>query len=151
MALDDAPGPAGSRRPAGLDRAVWCRLCTQAGEALGMEAGSERRRAPRYPVRYPLDGSSGDRRTGFRGTLCNLSAEGCGLHLDRPLPPGTSLEFRCDINGIGLGLSGQVVWSRAALGGILHGVALTGHHSDQDALFHRLLLGRHSGPQPTQR
>jgi hypothetical protein len=42
--------------------------------------------------------------------------------------------------------AGRVVWSQAALGGVLHGVALTGYHSDQDAIFHRLLLGLHARP-----
>jgi hypothetical protein len=113
-----------------------------------MPADPERRRSPRHPTRHPVDGTCQDHRIGFRGILHNLSAEGCGLHLDRPLPLGVPLEFRCHINGIGLGLTGRVVWSQAALGGILHGVALTGYHSDQDALFHRLILGLHTHPQP---
>lgn len=106
-----------------------------------MAADMERRRSPRYPTQHPVEGSSRDRRIEFRGTLHSLSADGCGLHLDRPVPLGTPLELRCNISGIGLAVQGHPVWSRAALGGIRHGVVLTGYASDQDHLFHRVYLG----------
>ena len=105
-----------------------------------MKSDVERRQSPRYSIRHQVEGTSQDRRIGFRGILHNLSATGCGLHLDRPLPLGSSIEFRCNINGIGLAVRGSTVWATAALGGILHGVAVTGYGSDQDALFHRLYL-----------
>ncbi len=101
----------------------------------------ERRVAPRYPTRHQVDGASLDHRLRFRGILHNLSATGCGLHLDRPLPLETPIEFRCNISGIGLAVRGRTVWTAAALGGILHGVAVTGYVSEEDALFHRLYLG----------
>ncbi len=100
----------------------------------------ERRQSSRYPTRHQVEGASLDRRISFRGILHNLSATGCGLHLDRPLPVDTSIEFRCNVNGIGLAVRGRTVWTAAALGGILHGVLVTGYGSDQDALFHRLYL-----------
>jgi len=104
------------------------------------QADPDRRRSLRYAIRHQVEGASQDRRIGFRGILHNLSASGCGLHLDRPLPLGTSIEFRCNINGIGLAVRGRTVWTAAALGGILHGVVVSGYGSDQDALFHRLYL-----------
>ena len=105
-----------------------------------MTSDPERRQSPRYPIRHQVEGASLDHRIRFRGILHNISATGCGLHLDRPLPLDTSIEFRCNINGIGLAVRGRTVWSTAALGGILHGVIVIGYGSDQDALFHRLYL-----------
>ncbi|MBI4537753.1 MAG: PilZ domain-containing protein [candidate division NC10 bacterium] len=111
----------------------------------------DRRRSPRFAIRHPVEGTSQDGRIGFRGILHSLSATGCGLHLDRPLSVGAPIEFRCNVNGIGLAIRGRTVWTTAALGGILHGVDVTGFASDQDALFHRLylnLLSRRSSPCP---
>jgi hypothetical protein len=105
-------------------------------------ADVDRRGSVRYAIRHPVEGSSQDRRIAFRGVIHNLSATGCGLHLDRPLPVGAAIKFRCDINGIGLVVRGRTVWTAPALGGILHGVAVTGHASDHDALFHTLCLNR---------
>jgi hypothetical protein len=114
-------------------------------------SNSNRRRSPRYIVRHQVEGTSRNSHTGFRGLVHNLSAEGCGLHLDRPLPLDVPLEFRCNINGIALAVRGKAVWARAALGGILHGISLTGYASDQDALFHKVYLNhlaQHSARAP---
>ena len=102
----------------------------------------DRRRDPRYPARLRVEGVSPDGRLETRGILRNLSLGGCLLHLDRHIPPGTTIEVRCDISGIRLAICGTVVWSEAAAGGVLHGVVVTGFASEQDALFHRLYAGR---------
>ncbi|MBI4573178.1 MAG: PilZ domain-containing protein [candidate division NC10 bacterium] len=81
---------------------------------------------PRYSTRHRVEGVSLDPRIEFRGILCDLSAEGCGLHLDTRIPPGTAIEARCDIGGVGLRIRGEVRWAEAATGGTFHGVVLTG-------------------------
>jgi hypothetical protein len=103
---------------------------------------TDRRRDPRYPARLRVEGASPDGRLETRGILRDLSAGGCLLHLDRHIPPGTAIKVRCDISGIRLAICGTVVWSEAAAGGVLHGVVVTGFASEQDALFHRLYVGR---------
>lgn len=105
-------------------------------------SGQERRSVPRYPTRHRVEGVAVDPQIGFRGILCDLSAGGCNLHLDTRMPPGTVIEARCDISGIGLRIRGKVVWAEAAIGGVLHGVLLTGPTSEGDALFHRLYVSR---------
>jgi hypothetical protein len=97
-----------------------------------------------------VEGASLDGRLEAQGVLRDLSAGGCGLHLDRHIPPGTKIEVRCDISGLGLKIRGQVVWTEAAAGGVLHGVVLTGFASEEDALFHGLYLKRLAG-QPRER
>ena len=101
-----------------------------------------RRGSPRYPTRYPVDGASLDPPAEFRGILCDLSVNGCQLHLDRRIPPGTAIEARCNIEGLGLRIRGEVVWGEAVTGGFLHGVVITGPASEEDALFHRLYIER---------
>lgn len=66
--------------------------------------------------------------------------EGCQSNLDTRAPPGTAIEARCDISGVGLGIRGEVVWAESTAGGVLHGVAVTGHASPEDALFYRLYV-----------
>lgn len=78
----------------------------------------------------------------IQGILRDLSAGGCALHADSRIPPGTLIEARCDIIGIGLRICGEVVWAEATAGGFLHGVVFTGFASEEDALFHRLYVER---------
>ena len=104
--------------------------------------GLDRRREPRYPTRHRVEGTSQDGRLETRGILRDLSAGGCALHLDRHIPRGTKIEAVCDIGGLGLRLRGEVVWTEAAAGGVLHGVACTGGVSEADALFHDLYIKR---------
>ena len=54
-----------------------------------------RRREPRYPTRHRVEGASLDGRLETQGVLRDLSAGGCGLHLDRHIPPGTKIEAVC--------------------------------------------------------
>ncbi len=110
-------------------------------------SGLNRRRFPRFPVRHPVDGSTGVGRLPFRGMLRDLSQEGCRLELDGSLPPGTPIDVRCNINGLGLRLHGETAWVDAP-GGLLHGVAITGFASAADALFHRLYLERLARARP---
>jgi len=109
---------------------------------MGGSANPERRRLPRYSTRHRVEGESLDPRIEFRGILCDLSAEGCELHVDTRIPPGTAIEARCDIRGLGLRIRGEVRWAEAATGGTVHGVVLTGFASEEDALFHRQYVGR---------
>ena len=118
----------------------------------GDSPGPDRRREARYPTRHRVEGVSLDGRLETGGVLRDLSSGGCALHLDRHIPPGTQIEVLCDINGLGLRLRGEVVWSEAAAGGVLHGVVVTGFASEQDALIHRLYvarLARHARERPT--
>jgi hypothetical protein len=89
-----------------------------------------------------VEGKALDRRLGVRGNLRDLSVGGCCLNLEQRLPPGTLIEIRCDINGIGLRIRGRVVWAEAMAAGAFHGIALTGYESEEDALFHRLYIER---------
>lgn len=77
-----------------------------------------------------------------RGILCDLSARGRGLHLDGDIPPGTIIEVRCDVSGIGLKLRGKVVWAKPVAVGVLHGVGFTDPVSEEDALFLPLYVAR---------
>ncbi len=104
-------------------------------------SGLNRRRFPRFSVQHPVDGCTRVERLPFRGTLRDLSQEGCRLQLDGSLPPGTPIEVRCNIGGVGLRLHGETVWVDAP-GGSVHGVSITGFASGADALFHRLYLDR---------
>ncbi len=114
------------------------------------QAEVERRRSPRYSTDHAIEGASRDQQIDFRGTLCDLSAEGCRLHLDTHVPPGTPIQVRCDISGICLQICGEIVWTRPAAGGILHGVLVTGFPSEEDAefqgLYVRRLADRTTGP-----
>jgi hypothetical protein len=114
----------------------------------GDRPGTDRRRDLRYPTRLRIEGVSPDGRLETRGILRDLSAGGCALHLDRHIPPGTAIEVRFDISGIGLAILATVVWSEAAAGGVLHGVVVTAFASEADALFHQLYLGRLARRRP---
>jgi len=103
---------------------------------------SDRRRAPRYPTRHRVQGESLDGQFSIRGILDDLSAHGCALHLNTYVPPGTMIDARCDINGVGLRFRGKVVWAERTGSGALQGVALGDFPSEADALFHRLYVGR---------
>jgi len=105
-------------------------------------SGPGRRRFPRYPTRHRVEGEALDGGAVFRGTLQDLSAAGCCLRLDRHLPLGTQIELRCDIGGLGLRISGRVVWAEETAAGVFHGIALAGPESEEDALFHRLYVER---------
>jgi hypothetical protein len=113
-------------------------------ETTGMvsEAGVERRRSPRFSTDHAIEGASQDQQIGFRGTLCDLSAEGCRLRLDTHIPRGTPIQVRCDISGIGLQIYGEIVWAKPTTGGTLHGVLVTGFPSEEDAQFQRLYVRR---------
>jgi hypothetical protein len=52
------------------------------------------------------------------------------------------IDARCDINGVGLRFRGKVVWAEQTGSGALQGVALADFPSEEDALFHRLYVGR---------
>jgi hypothetical protein len=52
------------------------------------------------------------------------------------------IELMCDISGIGLRLRGKVVWAKQTGSGALQGVSLAEFPSEEDALFHRLYIGR---------
>ena len=108
----------------------------------GALSDSDRRREPRYRTRHRVEGESQDRQNGIQGTLRDLSMGGCCLTLDRRIPTGTAIEIRCDIEGIGLRIRGKVVWAEETGTGVFHGIALTGYVSEEDALFHRLYVGR---------
>lgn len=112
------------------------------GTIMAKKSGPKRRQFARYSTRHRVEGESLDSGIAFQGTLQDFSVAGCCLHVDRPLPPGTRIELRCDISGLGLRIRGRVVWAEETAAGVSHGIALTGHESDQDALFHRLYLGR---------
>jgi hypothetical protein len=105
-------------------------------------SGLRQRRFPRFPTQHPVEGTTGDRRLGFRGILWDLSQEGCRFQLDSLLPRGTRLEARCNISGLALRLRGETVWGKATAGGFLHGVAIAGFASEADAVFHRLYIDR---------
>lgn len=111
-------------------------------------SGLGSRRLPRYATRHPVEGASLDGRVQFRGTLRELSAEGCQLQLDWEVPPGTSIQARCDISGIALRFRGETVWAKATSHGVFHGVQVTGFASEADALFHRLYVGRLARRRP---
>ena len=106
------------------------------------KSGPEWRQFPRYPTRHRVEGESLDSGIAFRGTLQDFSAAGCRLCLDRHLPLGARIELRSDISGLGLRLRGEVVWAEETAAGVFHGIALAGPESDEDALFHRLYVGR---------
>jgi len=108
----------------------------------GPSLGPDRRREPRYPTRHRVEGESLDRRIGVRGILRDLSVGGCCLNLDRRIPLRTPIEIRCDISGLGLRIRGKVVWVEETGTGVFHGITLTGYVSEEDALFHRLYVGR---------
>ncbi len=99
------------------------------------------RRFPRFLTRSLVQVTPRGERRSLSGVLCDLSEEGCGLRLDEYLGPGTPLEIRCNISGLALCLRGDIVWSDA-LGGLFHGVAITGFASKADALFHSQYLNR---------
>jgi hypothetical protein len=109
----------------------------------------DRRDTPRYPTQHPVAGESADRRIGVQGVLRDLSAGGCRLDLDTRIPPGTMVEARSNIHGIGLRIRGEVVWAQETPAGVLHGLTLAGYGSEEDALFHRLYVGRLARRTPT--
>jgi|GEM_PF-1105208 hypothetical protein len=109
---------------------------------MAKKSGPERRQFPRYPTRHRVEAEPLDGGIAFRGTLQDLSAAGCCLRLDRPVSLGTQIELRCDIGGLGLRIRGRVVWAEETAAGVFHGIALAGYESEEDALFHRLYLGR---------
>lgn len=108
----------------------------------GDSPGPDHRREARYPTRHRVEGEPLDGGVAFRGTLQDLSAAGCCLRLDGHVSLGTQIELRCDISGLGLRISGRVVWAEETAAGVFHGIALAGYESDEDALFHRLYVGR---------
>lgn len=110
-------------------------------------SGSNRRREPRFRAQHRVEGEVPDGEVEIQGRLRDLSVGGCCLTLDRRIPLGTSIDIRCNISGIGLRIRGEVVWAEETTAGVLHGVALTGFDSDEDALFHRLYLQRLSRHQ----
>ncbi len=114
------------------------------------QPGAERRGSPRFSTSHAIEGASlGLQPIDFRGTLRDLSAAGCLLHLDAHVPEGTTIQVRCDISGIGLQICGEIVWTKATTGGILHGVLVTGFPSEEDARFQRLYLRRLAGHTST--
>ena len=113
-----------------------------AGTTSASTAQRDRRRLPRHLTRHQVEGASLDPPISFRGLLRDLSAAGCNLCLDARIPPGVMVEAVCNVSGLGLRLYGAVVWIEETPAGILHGVGLTGFPSNEDALFHRLYVGR---------
>lgn len=108
---------------------------------MSREPSVERRESPRYLARHPVQGTTPDGRQ-FQGYVCDMSMRGIRLQLGVQLLPNTPVTARCNIGGIGLRMRGQIVWAKPVGGGTLHGVAVTGFASDEDALFHRLYLAR---------
>ena len=107
---------------------------------------AERRGSPRFSTDHSIDGASlSQQQIDFRGTLCELSEAGCRLYLDTQVPPGSAIQARCDISGIGLQICGEIVWVKATTSGILHGVHVTGFASEEDAQFQRIYLRRLAG------
>jgi hypothetical protein len=107
-----------------------------------MDEGSSlrQRRFARFHTQHPVEGTTRDRCLSFRGSLWDLSQEGCRFQFDSLLPQGTALEARCNISGLALRLEEETVWGEAMAGGFLHGVAITGFTSEADAVFHRLYI-----------
>ena len=108
---------------------------------MSREPSVERRQSPRYFARHRVAGTTPDGRQ-FEGYVCDLSARGIRLQLGVQLLPNTPVTALCDIGGIGLRMRGQIVWAKPVGGGVLHGVAVTGFASDEDALFHQVYLAR---------
>ncbi len=108
---------------------------------MGETSGLDHRRFPRFLTRHPVEATTRDRSLRLRGILCELSQEGCRLQLDGYIPPGTPIEVRCNISGLALRLRGETAWADT-LGGLVHGVAITGFVSEADAVFHRLYVNR---------
>lgn len=106
------------------------------------QRSEERRASPRYTTQHRVQGAAGSAGEAFQGVMCDLSAGGCSLHLEAPLPKDSAVEATCDIHGLGLRLRGKVVWSESTTGGYLIGLQFTGRPSEQDLLFQEIVLRR---------